>query len=388
MKKILIVNKSFDIGGIQASLVNMIKVLQHDFDVELMIFYNKGMFKDKIPPNIKIHLPSKLMRLRGMGLNDAKKEGIFIYSIRAFIALFDKIFTNRLSIWISLIFQKKLTGYDIAISYHHEPYYKNSVAGFYRFVNKKVDAKVKLGWIHYDPENVLFNDDKNIKYIKKMDKVMLVSRSLCKKYEIRHPELAGKLDYCYNFIDVDYILNQSFLVQDYVYPNNKIVFFSACRLSKEKAIIRALETFESIFISNTKLLWFIAGDGDERENIEKKIKQLRLDNQVILLGNISNPYPYMKNSHALLSLSYHEAAPMVFLEAKLLGVPIFATETSSTFELLDDYELARICRNSSEDMREAFLDFTGEIDEYTKKRMNYKSNINNYDSLMKIKSFI
>ena len=45
---------------------------------------------------------------------------------------------------------------------------------------------------------------------------------------------------------------------------------------------------------------------------------------------------------------------MVFLEAHALGVPVFATRTSSADELLRDGETDFICENSEEGIREGF----------------------------------
>ena len=56
----------------------------------------------------------------------------------------------------------------------------------------------------------------------------------------------------------------------------------------------------------------------------------------------------------MLNLSYHEAAPMVFLEGKALGTPVFATRTSSADELLNDQCDAFICENSEDGIREKF----------------------------------
>ena len=80
--------------------------------------------------------------------------------------------------------------------------------------------------------------------------------------------------------------------------------------------------------------------------IQNAIDEAQLSDRILLIGELSNPYPYMRNADLLLNLSYHEAAPMVFLEAHALGVPVFATRTSSADELLRDGETDFICENS------------------------------------------
>jgi glycosyltransferase involved in cell wall biosynthesis len=112
-----------------------------------------------------------------------------------------------------------------------------------------------------------------------------------------------------------------------------------------------------VFQQHPEVMWYIAGDGPEREAIEQEIQSHGLQDQVILLGNLSNPYPYMRNADLLMNLSYHEAAPMVFLEANALSTPVFATETSSARELLEGYPCSIICENSEQGIYKAFSDW-------------------------------
>lgn len=60
-----------------------------------------------------------------------------------------------------------------------------------------------------------------------------------------------------------------------------------------------------------------------------------------------NPYVYMKQADYVVVSSYHEAAPMVFDEAKTLGVPVIATETTSAREMLGE-QYGIVCDNSTE----------------------------------------
>ena len=82
----------------------------------------------------------------------------------------------------------------------------------------------------------------------------------------------------------------------------------------------------------------------------------------------------MKNSDLYLSLSYHEAAPMVYMEAKALHVPVFSTKTSSTEEMLKDGIEDFICENLEEGIRSKF----SEIMENREKIASAKKQLKNY----------
>ena len=166
--------------------------------------------------------------------------------------------------------------------------------------------------------------------------------------------MRDKTDYCYNVIDQDALRKKSAAQQEIPYPEGKRICFSACRLSEEKALVRGVKALAPVFRAHEELMWFIAGDGAERANIQSAIDEEQLSNRILLIGQQKNPYPYMRGADLLLNLSYHEAAPMVFLEAHALGVPVFATRTSSADELLRNRETDFICENSEEGIREGF----------------------------------
>ena len=44
-----------------------------------------------------------------------------------------------------------------------------------------------------------------------------------------------------------------------------------------------------------KFHWYVVGDGPEREEIEKKNKEMDLTDSISFLGHLENPYPVMKN---------------------------------------------------------------------------------------------
>ena len=54
----------------------------------------------------------------------------------------------------------------------------------------------------------------------------------------------------------------------------------------------------------------------------------------------------MKNADLLLLTSHHEAAPMVFGEANILGLNILTTKTTSTLELVVKPNIGDVCEDN------------------------------------------
>jgi glycosyltransferase involved in cell wall biosynthesis len=129
------------------------------------------------------------------------------------------------------------------------------------------------------------------------------------------------------------------------YPRDQLNIITVARLSPEKGIIRALGVIGRIVGEGYNLRWHIIGGGPQKMEIEKKICQSNLSKHVFLYGNQENPYRYMKNADILFLPSFHEAAPMVFAEAKCLGLAIITTKTTSASDLVAEGREGFICEN-------------------------------------------
>lgn len=355
MKRIIIVNKSFQFGGIQTSMINMANELSKYYEVHLFIYNPSGVLKERVNANVKILDPSWRFRCLGMSIQEVfrTKKIKFIF-FRLFATVWSKLFDNRLPIAIAIKHQPKMIGYDLAIAYHQEQRKKSVVSGFTRVVDRCIDAKSKVAWLHFDSNIIDLDSHYNNSFYQKMNKLVCVSKTLMENFAKNNPELSSKMDYCYNFMSYEVAKEKSFEPQKIAYPLDRFVCFSACRLTEEKALVRGISALSNVLKVHDEIVWYIAGDGPERSNIENTIAEYGLEKQIILIGNQSNPYPYIRNANLVINVSYHEAAPMVFLESKAFGTPVFATKTSSALELLCDKKDAFICENSEEGIREMF----------------------------------
>ena len=355
VKRILLVNESFKIGGIESALVNLANELQRYCEVDVLVFNPCGELRKQLHPKINVLAPSWRMQAIGVSMNEALHSGDFrVLAAHILSGIWVKLVDNALPIQWMLSHEQRLSGYDLAIAFRQESDRHIVCSGFSRYVNQCVDAKCKAVWLHYDPSAIDLDSAFNLPFYRRLDKVVCVSRSLMEHFVELHPDFQKKADYCYNIVNREKILSMSAEAQAIPFPTDKMVCFSACRLAEEKALVRAIHAMTPVFREHTEVLWYIAGDGPEKENIQNAIQKSGLQERIILLGQQSNPYPYMCNADLLLNLSSHEAAPMVFLEAHALGVPVFATRTSSADELLRDGETDFICENSEEGIREGF----------------------------------
>lgn len=338
--KILLVNKNLIAGGIETSLISFIEAMKDVADMDVMIFSKTGILKDKIPQDVTVYEGGKILRyLNRASENSIKNSTMSVGKkiIKGVLAFLKKIGVKTLLSKFALVGQKKLKHYDLAISFNG----LNELSA--KYVLKCVNAKVKINIIHSDMSRYNLTK-KDMKRMLSFDKVLCVSKSCEEILKNVYPELKGKTDYLYNFQNADKIRKQA-KEKDVSYPKGFNIV-TVARLSEEKAHIRSLQIMKKLHEEGYRFIWNIIGEGDSRQGIEKFIAANNMCDYVILHGNQSNPYPYIKSSDFLFLGSYHEAAPMVFAEAMFLGVPVVTTNTSSAKELIEDKGF--ICDNTEE----------------------------------------
>ena len=94
--------------------------------------------------------------------------------------------------------------------------------------------------------------------------------------------------------------------------------------------------------------WYVLGEGDLRDSLERQIKAAHLENDFLLLGVKTNPYPYCKNCDIYVHATEFEGKSIAIQEAQTLGKPILATDCSGNKEQINDGIDGRLCQLTPE----------------------------------------
>ena len=78
-------------------------------------------------------------------------------------------------------------------------------------------------------------------------------------------------------------------------------------------------------LSNISEKLLILGDGPDREKIEKMIRDENMEKNIILLGSIKNPYPWLKKAKIFVHSSKYEGLPTVLIEALVLNKKVISS---------------------------------------------------------------
>ncbi len=109
---------------------------------------------------------------------------------------------------------------------------------------------------------------------------------------------------------------------------NPPVIMSIGRLSAEKDFGTLIRAFAKVR-KQIHVRLMILGEGEDRPQLEKLVKQFNLEEDISLPGFVSNPYPFLAGASAFVLSSKWEGLPSVLIEALYCGVPIVATDCQS-----------------------------------------------------------
>jgi glycosyltransferase involved in cell wall biosynthesis len=171
---------------------------------------------------------------------------------------------------------------------------------------------------------------KLLQYIfKKSDKVLFVNQYL---YEVLPDDLkeiiVDKYQVVLNGVDTKFKYEKIDIYKKYNLNLEDIIVFHPARFVKEKNHLKVIEAFKSVSMQNVKVKLVLAGDGILKKEIENKIEDLDLKEQVILLGLIekNDVYNFLEKSEVFIMPSISEGLNIAFLEAMCMKIKILVSD--------------------------------------------------------------
>jgi len=110
----------------------------------------------------------------------------------------------------------------------------------------------------------------------------------------------------------------SFIAAGEFRKKNKKIILSVGRLVKSKNIQMAIDAMRYL---SEDYIWFVLGEGPEKNTLLDKIKEENLEKRFFLLGQKKDVQRYYKACDVFVHLSYHENFGLVLLEAMHYGKP-------------------------------------------------------------------
>ena len=117
-------------------------------------------------------------------------------------------------------------------------------------------------------------------------------------------------------------------------PGDRPVLVSVGRLTRQKGYPYLLNALASMRAEERPLA-LIAGDGPDRTDLEARIKHLRLEEDVWLLGNRQDIPDILAAADLFVLASLWEGLPLALLEAMAAGLPCAVTGVGGNLELIE-----------------------------------------------------
>lgn len=294
--KVAIILPSFDIGGTENMVANLVKYIdKNKFEILVIsLFYPKGTYIQK---NIED---------TGVNIFYAMKGKIPIWRV------FFKVYRVLCKFNPDLI---------------HSNMYAFAFAVPYLFLHKII----LLHTIHNKPKNE-FKDKykKVISFLYKIQKAIPVAISDIVQKEMvdLYPQL-NKIEKVYNPVETE-----KYYTKREIKTTEKITFINVARFMRQKNHILLLEAFAQAKKELPSISLMLVGDGELREELEQKAKELGIEASVIFTGQVKNVSDYLAKADVFVLSSDYEGLPLSCLEAMASGLPVIATDVGGLRDIV------------------------------------------------------
>ena len=334
-KKLLIHNGNISIGGQEKMLMEFLNILDSKkYEILLLIEENNGKrndYIDRIPKWIDYKFLSTEEFMNKIEKYQGSKNFLEKLYYSHLLKLKKKISLKEL--------KKYLNFSDIIIDYD---------MGLLRNLHKiNLQNKKIIGWSHAGSGELLRKKQKR-ENVNKYDCIVTINETMKNGYlkNYNNKEVVK----IYNFLDFDLIEKKAEEKLEKDYGKYIISVGSLTENKNHKLLINAFKILKDKYKVSEKLL--IAGEGKERENLEKQIRELNLENDVLLLGQKENPYKYIKNSELYVISSKDESFSLTLVEAMFLKKLVISVKSNGPIEILKNNKYGVLVENNADEMAE------------------------------------
>lgn len=380
--KILFVVNNLQCGGAQKSLSSLLGSFPEsdDLSIDLLVLNQDNMFFDQLPERVNFLPPIQQIQtmqqsivqvLRSRSSLRTKWKALRVKSEMKmhYRVQYDTV-QNLWLFWKDSI-EPLSDHYDLAISY---------VDGFSNyFVMDKVLADRKILWVHNEYDKLPYSAEYDGPYFSNADAVVTISDVCCNNLQKNFPDIKDK------FLMIPNLSSRRMLRQlagDSVpleYEGKKPVLVSIGRLNQQKGFDLAIEAAEFLKKEKIHFHWYIIGEGELKEELQKQINDKQLTEEVQLLGLRKNPYPYIRFADIFVQPSRYEGKSIVLDEAKILEKPIIITDYPSAPDSICNGKNGMIVRCESEEISRGIQKLLSDKQLCTQFRRNLANEIRNED---------
>lgn len=305
--KVLIGVNDFLVGGVQRQLVRQLALYDRQkFDISVVTlfqFTGSAEMYHLVPKDISVY------KFNFRGFTDIKNWLALVRllrSLRPDIVMSSLFFSNTV-----LRVLKPFIGYA-AISREHNTYFDKTF--FARLTDKVLSFFT--------------------------DRIVCVSRTVAEFTAKQEHISQDKFKVIHNGIDLDEIAalkKKCFeAARSFEVPRAGKMVLNVARLTKQKNHENLIRAFGQFALQHQDYYLVILGEGAQLDKLNKLVEELGYAESVFLLGNRSDVEQFYGRAEFFVSASKMEGLSNAYLEALAFDLPLVATKTAGTDELIED----------------------------------------------------
>ena len=378
-KKVLFIIGSLQSGGVSKSMVSLLNAWDTEkYETSLLLCCKDGdVFSDYLPKNIQLIYNPVIEHVMG-GFSSLKwllVHGHFLLCLGVLLRLILSHVSRSLA---SELIAKMMpvvsdVHYDLIVDYGGQQL-------LYYMVNK-LSATKKVSFFHSDYSKWSFYYNADKKYYPVVDHIFTISQICVDSLKKFFPNCAEKVSIMENISSPVMIRRQSlesignFGVQiDQMKADGNTILCTIGHICRGKGFDFAIEASDILKRNGIKFKWVFIGKVLE-EDLLKFITDKGLDDNILLVGIQSNPYPYIGLSDIVVHPSRFEGKSIALDEAKILCKPIVVTNFSTVGDQFENGKNGTICGMSGKAVANAIIELINDSSLQDSYRMYLESHI-------------
>ncbi len=340
MKKWFFLLYSMNIGGVEKAFLGLLSTLSsEENEIHLGLVSKKGGLLSQLPKTVHIHEIS-IYQQYWRYINDPplwtikaliKEWHLWEAFIHLLLYAHFKMTGSRYWFYRYLLRHEPMMAgsYDVAVAFAGP----SQMIDYY--ISKKVDAKEKWGWIHFDVSKIGIDRGMTARLYKHYKHIYIVSKSAKQVFDAMFPQFSSKTEVRYNIVDRTAILQLAETGPTFTDDYKGTRILTVGRVSEEKGQRLALEALRLLKDDGRDVRWYFVGEGRDLDCCKKRAAELRLQDDAVFLGLQANPYAFMRDCDIYVQPSRHEGFCITLAEALCFDKPIVTTDFTGAKEQLE-----------------------------------------------------
>lgn len=356
-KKILFMLINMNIGGTEKALLTLLSEIDKEkYDVTLLMLEEYGEFLDQIPNWVNVKYVKNFKELKKIinnpihvnTINLFKNKELAKFIRMAYLYLIYKITKEQTKFYEYILKDYPVIDeeYDLAVAY------AGPMEFISYFIINKIKAKKKIQWVHFDITKIYFNEKFAQRIYNKFDKIFTVSNEAREKLIYKLTSIKDKTEVFYNIVSPKLITKLAEKSNSFDDDFDGTRILTVGRLTHIKGQYMTIPILTRLRKEGYKVRWYCIGEGMGREKCESLIKEYQVQDDYILLGSNSNPYPFMRDCDIYVQSSKHEGYCITLAEARCFDNPIVTTGFTGANEQIVHNKNGLICQFSEDDIYE------------------------------------